>query len=401
MRLAGQAKAGYYPAHPHAICLLAKHLVKQQLSPNSKNNTFQILDPCAGCGLAVRTLADLIPIPDENVYAVELDAGRAVELSVNLPKARIVAPASYLNMAVTYHSFGIAYVNPPFDWAGRGNREEQVFAEQATRNLVTGGVLALVMPFAAINHNKGFCEFLDMHYEDGALWKFPDGTDDEDKVYRPYTETVYLGRKRKQPLPGNEIIRMGDLHKMQVHWGYVRMEQLPPLGAVQPKNWTNGTPSYERDETIRLYEIPGAWKPHSFKKTRFTEAELLAELDKSPLNDKLKEVKEFTPASPPLPLTRGHLGLVLASGMLDGVVEGPHGPHVVRGSSTKIKYHNIPASSSKRDAETGAVTTKDVYSERLVTIIRTVDDDGKIQTFDNAPAKGAEDLEGDETQGEF
>ena len=54
---------------------------------------------------------------------------------------------------------------------------------------------------------------------------------------------------------------------------------------------------------------------------------------------------------PPLPLDRGHLGLILASGILDGVVESPHGPHVVRGSSKKVEYYNKEASDSTEDRE--------------------------------------------------
>ena len=77
--------------------------------------------------------------------------------------------------------------------------------------------------------------------------------------------------------------------------------------------------------------------------------------------------------------------MILASGMLDGPVEGPHGVHVVRGSSEKYEYHNKEASESTENAETGAVTTKDVYSERMITTIRCVDHNGVIYTHSNAP----------------
>ena len=83
--------------------------------------------------------------------------------------------------------------------------------------------------------------------------------------------------------------------------------------------------------------------------------------------------------------------------MLDGVVEGPHGPHVVRGSSTKIEYHNKEQSKSEANPDTGAVTTKDVFSQRMVTIIRAVSEDGAIKTFSNEVKEEAdEDLEGDD-----
>ena len=106
-----------------------------------------------------------------------------------------------------------------------------------------------------------------------------------------------------------------------------------------------------------------------------------------------KDVPPLPIKRPPLPLDKGHLGLILASGMLDGVVEGPHGPHVVRGSSTKIEYHNKELSTSEANPESGAVTTKDVFSQRMVTVMHCVTSDGTIFTFSNAPK---EEEDGDE-----
>ena len=97
----------------------------------------------------------------------------------------------------------------------------------------------------------------------------------------------------------------------------------------------------------------------------------------------LDEVPVPPPNAPPLPLDKGHLGLILASGMLDGVVEGPHGVHVVRGSSHKVEYHNKEQSTCEENPETGAVTQKDVFSQRMITVIRVVEQNGEIRTFSN------------------
>ena len=80
MRLAGQAKAGFYPANPHAIASLAKHL--QQLPPIEGKPllTTQIIDPCAGEGAAVQQLAAALEIEEDHVYCVELDAGRVEQV---------------------------------------------------------------------------------------------------------------------------------------------------------------------------------------------------------------------------------------------------------------------------------------------------------------------------------
>ena len=127
---------------------------------------------------------------------------------------------------------------------------------------------------------------------------------------------------------------------------------------------------------LRTWEIPRTARPSTFQKTAFTDSELVAAVAASPLHALLREVKIPPPLSPPLPLDKGHLGLILASGMLNGIVAGPHGVHVVRGSSHKVEYHNREASTSEENPETGAVTTKDVFSQRMVTVIRCVEQDG-------------------------
>ena len=108
-------------------------------------------------------------------------------------------------------------------------------------------------------------------------------------------------------------------------------------------------------------------------------------VENSPLAKHLTAIEPREIPRPPLPLDKGHLGLILASGILDGVVDSPYGPHVVRGSSTKVEYYNKEASDSTEDPETGAVTTKDVFSQRMVTIIRCVTGDGTLHTYSNSP----------------
>lgn len=65
-----------------------------------------------------------------------------------------------------------------------------------------------------------------------------------------------------------------------------------------------------------------------------------------------------------------------------------------KGSSFKVEYHNKQASTSEENPDTGAVTTKDVYSQRMVTVIRAVADEGEIRSFSNEPPAEEEQAEG-------
>jgi hypothetical protein len=384
MRLAAQAKAGFYPADSVAIEGILKHLELGPIAGEKRAQKVHILDPCCGKGAAIKQIADGLGVPDGDVFTVELDAARSAEAKALMPDHAHLGPASFTGVSVSSCAFGLAYVNPPFDnELGGGRREEQAFAEKAGRLLPTGGILALVCPIGALSGNRNFCQFIDSHFKDVAVYKFPDG-------HRPYREIVVFGRKRSAPIPGDKLYESGALHQMQMHWGYVKIEQLPPLGGTQPVHWNNGSPSYDREPEVRTWDIPRTWRPSTFRKTAFTDAELAEAIDHSPLGRLLSEVEPVVNAAPPMPLNKGHLGLILASGMLDGVVQGPYGPHVVRGSSHKVDYHNKEASESTMNPETGAVTTKDVFSQRMVTVIRCVESDGEIRTYSNDTAEKEE-----------
>ena len=385
MRLAAQARLGFYPAAPQVIAELVKHLRVRPPDPEKPLCSPQVIDPCCGEGSALVQIVEALGIEPQHTYAVELDAERAERAKLAIHGGNVLGPASFLGVQITSQSFGLAYVNPPFDdELGGGRREEQAFAERATRLLMSRGILVLVCPIKSLCGNREFCGFLDAHFDEVSVYKFPDG-------HRHYNEIVVIGRKRRETIPLDALYKHGCLHRMSLTWsGFVAnggMNKLASLGECQPVSWREGYPSPELEPSVRTWEIPRCSRPSTFKKTAFTEEELLAAVASSPLNALLREVTIPPPLSPPLPLDKGHLGLILASGMLDGIVEGPHGPHVVRGSSHKVEYHNKEQSTSEENPETGAVTTKEVFSQRMVTVIRCVEQDGVIITFSNDPKR--------------
>lgn len=387
MRLQAQAKLGWYPAHPDAVRGIASYLELDARKPGE----VQLIDPCAGEGAAIALLADLLGVPRERAYAVELDAGRAAICKERLPNT--LGPASFLGTRITGMSFGLAYVNPPFDSEiGGGRREEQAFAEKATRLLVARGVLALVVPLGALLGNRPFCQFLDSRFEDIRVLAFP-------KHGRPYNEIVVLGRKRKVDLPMESTAQRGDLHEMEIHFRTYCdwFDMLSVVGSTTYQRITSGRP--HGTEPMPTYEVPWAWKPNTFAKISYTEGELEAALATSPLNALLAEFTVPPPARPPLPLDKGHVALLLASGMLNGVVEGVDGPHVVRGTAKKVEY--ISERSSTENQDSGAVTEKVVFSQKIVLTIRAVGEDGAIKTFSDAPPQDATGEAADTNEGRY
>jgi hypothetical protein len=127
------------------------------------------------------------------------------------------------------------------------------------------------------------------------------------------------------------------------------------------------------------WTVPKAPGPRVFAKTGPTPAELERLLAKSPLARVFDPPKEKAIGRPPLPLGKGHLALLLASGQLNGVVPSEP-PHVVRGSSRKEEY--VSETKCDENEKTGAVTTTVIKREKVVLVVRTVDRSGEIQTLE-------------------
>jgi hypothetical protein len=330
MRLAAQAKGGYYPAPPEAVALAASLMTPP-------DEPFALLDPCAGKGAAIAQLAQTL---GGQPHAIELDEGRALEVAAALPGGRVLAPASFLGCAISPLSFSLAWVNPPFDnELGGGQRVESTFLMRATHLLRTGGILALVCP-ESVSDSYSVQQYVLQWYTDIARIPFPEG-------HRPYNEVIVLGRKRRQPVDSDKL-----------DW------DTECKSAVEPG----------------AYPIPPGAGPKRFEKTDFTDLELERALADSPLRRLLEPPPEIPLSEPPLPLANGHIALLLAAGKLDGVVcPEKEPPHVVRGTARKQQYRSSQTEDQKED---GAVVTKTVYSEKIILTIRALGQDGSIRTFE-------------------
>ena len=81
--------------------------------------------------------------------------------------------------------------------------------------------------------------------------------------------------------------------------------------------------------------------------------------------------------SPIMPLSKGHLSLILASGMLDGRVELATGTVVVKAISTKEDYRK----SEQTEIHGGIKFSAIVTAERPKLKLRVLSQDGKITEY--------------------
>ena len=354
MRLAGQAKGGFYPAPPEAVALAAS-----LLAPPPEGRPFNILDPCCGEGEALKQLALLLACPKSQVYAIELDQGRGALAAEALKGANVLQPASFLGCQAKAGALSYAWVNPPYDdEIGGGDRVEAGFLFRVTGWLCAHGVLQLAVP-ERVAYNHKIREYLCQWYEQPSLVPYPDG-------HRQHAEVIVTARKRRQARSRREIEARGGMDDF----------------------------SYDVAPLAGAYAIPSLPPMPRFEKVGLTDQEKAEALFNSPLRRHLEAPPAFRIAQPPLPLSKGHIALLLASGHLDGVVR-PDGepPHVVRGTATKVRF--LQSKDAAEDDE-GNVTTKKVYAERIVLVVRAVTPAGDIYTFaDKGPdAEGAQEKEG-------
>jgi hypothetical protein len=143
----------------------------------------------------------------------------------------------------------------------------------------------------------------------------------------------------------------------------------------------------ELSRAIARYELPASpGFGRGFTKTRPTRDEIEQAVDEL-RTAKPKASHKDMPNSPLMPLSPGHLGMVLASGMLDGLITLANGETVViKGISTKSQYR---VSEEITESDGGTRTRKQVFSEKSELKIRTINSDGILVEYASEPMESA------------
>ncbi len=342
------ARLGFYPFPEAALPLLCKHL-----QPAAGLN---MLDPCAGKAVAAGALADHLGVVGPNLHLVELAANRGAEIKLARPDATLLSPCSFLGTVVTFNSFSVVYVNPPYsDEMGGGRREELTFFNRAAHLVAPGGVIVAVMPEPTVfdygHQSTGMRAAIDSRFEKVEVYPLP-------AEHRNFREMVIFGVKRKQPVPAGS----GPLTRTAQWWHYI-----------------NNRPELGNPETV-YKPPPGSW-PKRFLKVDFTPEEMIEKVLASPLAKLLLPPKPIPRRSPPMPLSKGHIAIVLAAGDLDGLIF-PEGepPHVIRGTAEKITVRN-EEKCEVNEHEDGSYSTKEVLIEEVKLCVRAIDTHGRIHEF--------------------
>ena len=189
MRLAAQAKGGFYPTPPRVTDLIAE-LIQPPAAYARNDETLRILDPCCGEGEALARLAEGLGKPHAapvETFGVELHSERAEEAKYRLDR---VLGTDLFATSIANGAFGLLYLNPPYDWdSGEEKRVEHSFLTHCTRYLVEDGLLVLVVPRQRLAVSA---RYLASHFSRIDCWAFPE------PERKAYDQVVLLGYRKAE-----------------------------------------------------------------------------------------------------------------------------------------------------------------------------------------------------------
>ncbi len=306
MRLAGQTKMGYYPT-PLGVVELIRSRIQFPSAP------VNVLDPCAGEGLALECLAKDTKAVS---FGIELDLDRAAEAEKRIDH---FVQGACERVEISPRSFALLWLNPPYDDDGEGERKEFTFLRDAFDALVPGGLLVYIIPKERLS--KEAAALLASNFRNLKVERFPD------PEFAKFRQIVVMGIRNEWPQtsPWQEKL-LNDAREGN---------ELLPLAHAR---WSEYTLLPTEKAVLRLRSID----PEELVRLAAT----------SPLLDRLREAMEPPTfermGQPPTRLHTGHLGLLLSAGRLNGLVGKGEDRHIVVGKPGKAV---IERNEAEEDAE--------------------------------------------------
>jgi hypothetical protein len=332
MRIQGKLRLGYFPL-PVAEARRIRACLRYPASP------FSAIDPCLGEGGA------FLAITGETCarrYGVELDAYRAEQAAAVVDE---LTHGDCLEVHCPVESFGLAFLNPPYDWTmgeTRSERTERVFLTHTYRWLKAGGVLVLVVPAV---HVRECGEILASQFKDIRIFRLT-----EPESVRYHQVVVFATRRSRRE---REQLRDHDIVARRAQFANTggNYERLTPLGDVS-------TP---------MYGVPeGGPAKLDYRGLPLDEIEDL--LPRSSAYRQAARVLFPSPAAfngrPLTPLHSGHVALCAVSGMLNGIFGSGKELHVAAWQAVKV----IDRSEETEEDGTTIVRERERFTNELTLV---------------------------------
>ena len=297
-RLMNHVRMGYYPTDPENIT----HILRGIAFPEGV--TTNLLDPCCGCGKALRQLAD-----GNNcyTYGMELDEHRAEEAQTRLHR---IGFGSFFHSRISHEAFHLLFLNPPYlsviNENGGRSRHEKRFLIESIPTLMYGGLLIYVIPYYRLTSD--ICRILVDNFDKLSVWRFADAE------FKKFKQVAVMGIRKKR---GTELQDTLWLEQ------YAYAPASIPLLSQLPES---------------RYALPAQpLEVSTFKGERFNQKELEQQLRRSDSFAQMMARSELDSGvkRPLLPLSISQIGLIGGSGMINGLIECDT-PHIIKGRIIKV-----------------------------------------------------------------
>jgi len=334
-RIGSQAKAGFYPT-PDSVCDTLKQIIIYEEGA-------RILDPCCGKG---KTLSQLAPGNTET-YGIELNHGRATEARTRLDS---VLWCDALDEArYTFHSFGLLFLNPPYDTAinpdEKAQRFETLFLRSYTKALQPNGFLVFIIPYYILA-NQDCAQAIARHFKVQVLG-FPEAD------FQAFKQCIVFGKKMR----------------VTAEQADATAHRLMELGRLPPEDFLEEAEVLAKVVPVSFI-VPTADKPLvAFRTSRLDPLLAVPAIRKAGVLS--NAIEEMTPRQsnnirPLGMLENGHMALLLAGGFMNGKIEKDGRQLVIKGVVKKSSP--IVAAKDAAKGDGGTITTRDKYTPTVKVI---------------------------------
>ena len=330
-RLMNNIKLGYYPTDPDNISLLLRGIHFPE------GVTTNLLDPCCGCGKALRQLAQ-----GNNCYAygVELDESRAEEAQTRLHR---VGFGSFFHSRISHEAFHLLFLNPPYlsviNEGGGRSRHEKRFLIESIPTLMFGGLLIYVIPYYRLTSD--ICRILVDNFDELTVWRF---TDSE---FKKFKQAAVLGIRKKRDTELSDTLWLEQLACSPA--------KIPPLTQLPESR----------------YALPAQpMTVNTFKGERFNQKELEQQLRRSDSFAQMMARSELDSGvkHPLLPLSISQIGLIGGSGMINGLIECDT-PHIIKGRIIKVVRMESEEKFNYRGDHMGSEITETISNKMIFNVL--------------------------------
>lgn len=383
MRIAGQTKLGYYPTPAEQT-----RLISTWLKAEGGTSGIRLLDPCAGKGEALESLA--LALMGGETYGIELSDVRAEEARTRL---HFTLNTAFEYAVLTRGTFSAVLLNPPYDGStmtGGGQRLEETFLRDTTPLLMQSGVLIYIIP-----HNR-ITEVVARHlagwYSDLRCFKFA-GDDFEN-----FNQVIILGTKTAYRAPTDRrVAEIQAWAELKVVTGWKETGQTPPPASetIPMVEISTGNSEYlinpapERGDNNQAFRFK--FQPITNDDYMRLAVEAANRLDCGRAWTDLRPPMEKEPITPAISPRQGHIAMQVTGGLLGTSRITHHGKPMLLKGSLRKKTLLIQRGEIVQVLDGGLDELDDndrkhlkrvEVEEKFEPVITTLTSDGQIQVVD-------------------